>query len=190
MSGATTIGWSEDGIVDMNCYPSIIALPDICEFNLVHQTTHIQKPRSHLGKTLPLDAQGGIEGGLEVQRPYSAKLAPLLRKTLISTATLVLALALASCGSGNSAQEATQIESTSAPAPQAPTATIAPTPTETPYWAKNIVPGIAMEQYPPLNTRTDYELKNTQEWLNGEPTTIADIRNSGKVVLVDFWTYT
>ena len=119
--------------------------------------------------------------------PYSAKLAPMLRRTLISSAMLALVLALASCGSGNSAQEVAQIESTSAPAP---TATIAPTPTEAPYWAKKILPGIAMEQYPPLNTRTDYELKNTQEWLNGEPTTIADIRNSGKVVLVDFWTYT
>ena len=42
----------------------------------------------------------------------------------------------------------------------------------------------------PANTRTDYELKNTQEWLNGEPTTIAEIRDSGRVVLVDFWTYT
>ena len=47
-----------------------------------------------------------------------------------------------------------------------------------------------MEQYPSLNTRTDYELKNTQEWLNGEPTTIAEIRDSGRVVVVDFWTYT
>ena len=43
-----------------------------------------------------------------------------------------------------------------------------------------------MDQYPPLNTRTDYELKNTQGWLNGEPTTIAEIRDSGRVVLVDF----
>ena len=82
---------------------------------------------------------------------------------------------------------------TTAPPPtatQAPTATIAPTPTETPYWAKKIIPGIAMEQYPPVNDRTDYELKNTQEWLNGEPTTIAEIRDSGRVVVVDFWTYT
>lgn len=47
-----------------------------------------------------------------------------------------------------------------------------------------------MEQYPPLNTRTDYELRNTQEWLNGEPTTIEALRESGEVVLVDFWTYT
>ena len=72
----------------------------------------------------------------------------------------------------------------------APTATLVPTATETPYWAKGFLPGIAMEQYPPLNTRTDYELRNTQEWLNGDPTTIKALRESGEVVLVDFWTYT
>ncbi len=108
----------------------------------------------------------------------------------------MLGFALVSCGSGESdGGEIAQIAAiaTSGPDPtatQAPTATLAPTPTETPYWAKKILPGIAMEQYPPLNTRTDYELKNTQEWLNGEPTTIADIRNTGRVVMVDFWTYT
>ena len=81
-------------------------------------------------------------------------------------------------------------------ATQAPTATLAPTATakpvatETPYWAKKILPGIAMEQYPPVNNRTMYELKNTQEWLNGGPTTIQELRESGRIVLVDFWTYT
>ena len=47
-----------------------------------------------------------------------------------------------------------------------------------------------MKLYPPVNDRTDYELRNTQEWLNGEPTNITALRESGKVVLVDFWTYT
>ncbi len=131
------------------------------------------------------------------------------RTYLLTTAAIVLALTMISCGAeeGDSGEVA-QVAATSAPEPtatmappptatqalptatQAPTATIAPTATETPYWAKQILPGMAMEQYPPLNTRTDYELKNTQEWLNGEPTTIAEIRDSGRVVLVDFWTYT
>ena len=126
------------------------------------------------------------------------------RSLLLITAVAMLGLMLVSCGAeegdgGEVAQVAAT--ATSAPAPaattappptatQAPTATIAPTPTETPYWAKKIIPGIAMEQYPPVNDRTDYELKNTQEWLNGEPTTIAEIRDSGRVVVVDFWTYT
>ena len=132
------------------------------------------------------------------------------RTYLLTTAAIVLALTMISCGAeeGDSGEFA-QVAATSAPEPtatmappptattaplptatQAPTATIAPTATETPYWAKQILPGMAMDQYPPVNTRTDYELKNTQEWLNGEPTTIAEIRDSGRVVLVDFWTYT
>ena len=135
----------------------------------------------------------------------------LLTKRLISrrsylpiAAAAVLGFALVSCGAeegdgGEVAQVAATATSapeptaTTAPPPtatQAPTATIAPTATESPYWAKKILPGIAMEQYPPVNDRTDYELKNTQEWLNGEPTTIAEIRDSGRVVVVDFWTYT
>ena len=126
------------------------------------------------------------------------------RTYLLITAIVVLGLMLVSCGAeegdgGEVAQVAATATTapdptaTTAPPPtatQAPTATIAPTATETPYWAKKIVPGIAMEQYPPVNDRTDYELKNTQEWLNGEPTTIAEIRDSGRVVVVDFWTYT
>ena len=119
-------------------------------------------------------------------------------------AAAVLGFALVSCGTGEGDEEevvqvaatatsAPEPTATTAPPPtatQAPTATIAPTATESPYWAKKILPGIAMEQYPPVNDRTDYELKNTQEWLNGEPTTIAEIRDSGRVVVVDFWTYT
>ena len=126
------------------------------------------------------------------------------RSILLTTTVIVLGLMLVSCGTeegdgGEVAQIAATATSapdptaTTAPPPtatQAPTATIAPTPPETPYWAKKIIPGIAMEQYPPVNDRTDYELKNTQEWLNGEPTTIAEIRDSGRVVVVDFWTYT
>lgn len=75
-------------------------------------------------------------------------------------------------------------------ATQVPTATAHPTATETPYWAKKIIPGTAMDLYPPLNDKTDYELRNTQEWLNGDPTTIKELRESGRIVLVDFWTYT
>ena len=84
---------------------------------------------------------------------------------------------------------------TLAPAPtQVPTETIAPTviaePTpELPYWTRIGVRD-AIEKYPPLNERTDYGLRNTQEWLNGGPTTIRELQEAGKIVLVDFWTYT
>ena len=136
----------------------------------------------------------------------------LLRNRLIASRSSLLALAvvlvsaeLMSCG-GDAGEEVVQVSAspTSEPTVEtpAPTATTAPTvvvpPTatavaaeaETPYWAKPILPGMAMKQYPPVNDRTDYELKSTQEWLNGEQTTIAEIRESGRVVLVDFWTYT
>ncbi len=119
---------------------------------------------------------------------------------LLTVAVAALAFALTSCGSGEEVSEpVVQIADTATPVPTAtaaptstpaPTATMAPPPTETPYWAKKIIPGIAMEQYPPLNDRTDYELRNTQEWLNGDPTTIEELRESGRIVLVDFWTYT
>ena len=84
---------------------------------------------------------------------------------------------------------------TLAPAPtQAPTAIIAPTATveptpEPPYWTRIGVRD-AIEKYPPISERTDYGLRNTQEWLNGKPTTIRDLQEAGKIVLVDFWTYT
>ena len=124
------------------------------------------------------------------------------RSYLLIAAVMVIGLALVSCGAEEGdGGEIAQVAATTVPAPtattappptatQAPTATIAPTATESPYWAKKILPGVAMEQYPPVNDRTDYELKNTQEWLNGEPTTIAEIRDNGRVVVVDFWTYT
>ena len=134
------------------------------------------------------------------------------RSSLLVLAVVILSAGLVSCG-GDTGEETVQIPSTPTseptvemPAPTAttaptvvvpptatvvpPTATAVPAEAETPYWAKPILPGMAMKQYPPVNDRTDYELRNTQEWLNGEPTTIAEIRDSGRVVLVDFWTYT
>ena len=127
------------------------------------------------------------------------------RSSLLALAVVILSAGLVSCG-GDADEQTVQIPSTltseptvEMPAPTAttaptvvvpPTATAVPAEAETPYWAKPILPGMAMKQYPPVNDRTDYELRNTQEWLNGEPTTIAEIRDSGRVVLVDFWTYT
>ena len=114
--------------------------------------------------------------------------------SILALALIALTVLLVSCGEDipdESVKNPIVTEDPPAPtATFAPTATQPPTATETPYWAKKITPGIAMEQYPPVNDRTDYELRNTQEWLNGDPTTIAALRESGKVVLVDFWTYT
>ncbi len=71
---------------------------------------------------------------------------------------------------------------------QAPTATTEPTP-EPPYWTQIGIRD-AIEKYPPLNERTDYALRNNQEWLNGEPTSIKELQDAGQIVLIDFWTYT
>ncbi len=70
----------------------------------------------------------------------------------------------------------------------APTETPEPTP-EPPYWTQIGIRD-AIEQYPPLNERTDYALRNNQEWLNGEPTSIKELQDAGQIVLIDFWTYT
>lgn len=58
-----------------------------------------------------------------------------------------------------------------------------------PYWSR-LSAETASEELPRLGTRNDYELVNTQEWLNGDATSIKAIRDAGEVVLVDFWTYT
>ena len=87
------------------------------------------------------------------------------------------------------------LPATVAPQPtEAPTATVAPTETpeptpEPPYWTQIDIRD-AIEKYPPLNERTDYALRNTQEWLNGEPTSIKELQDAGQIVLIDFWTYT
>lgn len=63
-----------------------------------------------------------------------------------------------------------------------------PTPTSTPVPSEPTM--TASEQLPAIGPIRTYELRNTQEWLNGEPTTIEELRRAGEVVLVDFWTYT
>ena len=129
-----------------------------------------------------------------------------IRRHFAALILVILAVSLASCGD-DVAQETSQtptnatsdpphtanVKPTSTPAP---TATIAPTPTATaeptpapPYWTQIEVRDAA-DQYPPLNEFTNYELRNTQEWLNGDPTTIKELQEAGKIILVDFWTYT
>ena len=42
----------------------------------------------------------------------------------------------------------------------------------------------------PVLSEAEFELVNTQEWLNSAPMSIGDLTDQGRVVLVDFWTYT
>ena len=80
-----------------------------------------------------------------------------------------------------------------APAPVAPVPVVAqaavpteipPTPTPEPTLA-SVVP-------PPGFTDKDLapEITEPGEWINSEPLTLAGLQDEGKVVLVDFWTYT
>ena len=46
------------------------------------------------------------------------------------------------------------------------------------------------ELSPLASSRSAPELRKTGSWINSEPFTLADQREQGKVVLVDFWTYT
>ena len=70
----------------------------------------------------------------------------------------------------------------STPAP-GPTATPAPEPTSTPTPEPALTPAGKIAEGPKAA-----ELTGTQSWINSEPLRIQDLR--GKVVLIDFWTYT
>ena len=94
----------------------------------------------------------------------------------IALAATVASVAVAAIGCASPAEPT--------PTPMPPTPTSEPTATPTP------VPATAAELLPPIGPVRTYELRNTQEWLNGGPTTIAALRDGGEVVLIDFWTYT
>ena len=103
---------------------------------------------------------------------------------LVALAT-VLTVAAAGCGSTEPATP-TDVPPTATPTPMnttSPTSTPTPEPTV-------ITAATASELLPQIGPLRTYELRNTQEWLNGEPTTIAALREAGRVVLIDFWTYT
>ena len=103
-------------------------------------------------------------------------LSPISRR-FASVAT-VAAVAVAAIGCASPA------DPTSTPMPPTPTNTPEPTATPVPS------PVTAADLLPPIGPVRTYELRNTQEWLNGDPTTIAALRDVGEVVLIDFWTYT
>ena len=109
---------------------------------------------------------------------------PLIIIPLVALAT-ALAVAAAGCGSTEPATP-TDAPPTATPTPMnttSPTSTPTPEPTD-------ITAATASELLPQIGPLRTYELRNTQEWLNGEPTTIAALGEAGRVILVDFWTYT
>ena len=82
--------------------------------------------------------------------------------------------------------------STSAATPtQPPASTPSPAPIQTPAITATPVPTPTPEPIPkppPPTGPIAPELVGTQEWVNSDPLTIQELR--GKVVLIDFWTYT
>ena len=103
---------------------------------------------------------------------------------------MAAALLAVSCG----AESAPLVVST---ATQGPAATSVP-PTEPPpppTVEPTAVPTVEVVEEPedlvlPVISEKQYELIGTQEWINSDPLTLEGLADEGKVVLVDFWTYT
>ena len=115
------------------------------------------------------------------------------RAGLLSIMLLVASLALvaAACSSGDPEPEepvVVNVPPTSTPLPPPPTSTPVPPPT-TPPATPTPEPEptkVAVIEHPMAP-----EIDDTgQEWVNSEPFLLSDMQTEGKVVLVDFWTYT
>ena len=105
-----------------------------------------------------------------------------LAATFLITALAVVAIACSSDGdSATPAAPAPTSPPTAAPTPQ-PTATPLP-PTATP--APTSTPAPQAMEHPDAP-----ELRQTGGWINSDPFTLEEMQVEGKVVLIDFWTYT
>ena len=109
------------------------------------------------------------------------KITPFLSASLLVLALFFVAACTSEPPSSNSA-------ATSLPAPIA-TPTPAPAPTQAPTVTAIPTPSTPEPiNEPPPDGPLAPELVGTQEWVNSDPLTIEGLR--GKVVLIDFWTYT
>lgn len=90
-----------------------------------------------------------------------------------------LTLASASCGSDNTPATQQPVATPETVSEQAtPTSETLPTSTS------------AVPTKAPSKAASNLEVKEIEAWINSEPTTISQLTSEGKVVLVDFWTYT
>ena len=117
------------------------------------------------------------------------------RVLIVAVAAMAAALLVAACGG----EPAPLVVPTVTPGP-APTAVppTEPPPTTVPTIAPTASPtaevvqvdeGPELPMLPVISTR-EHKLVGTQEWINSEPLTLAGLADEGKVVLIDFWTYT
>ena len=98
-----------------------------------------------------------------------------------------LAVLAAACGAAETPQSSAPVESAAAvsPPPQAAAA-----PATTPIPDPTAAPEPTATPAPAAEYRAAPELDKTGGWINSDPFTLAQMREQGKVVLVDFWTYT
>ena len=103
----------------------------------------------------------------------------------IGIALIAAALLATACGSDEAdptATEAPVVEPT-ATATTEPTPEPTEIPTQSPTETPAPVPSEPVELF-------EKDVRNIDAWINSEPTSIAELTSQGKVVLVDFWTYT
>lgn len=112
------------------------------------------------------------------------------RVAILAVAAMVAALLVVSCGD----DAAPLVVPTATPGP-APTSVPPTEPPPTPTVAPAATPTVEIVEETedlvlPVITEKQYELIGTQEWINSDPLTLEGLADEGKVVLVDFWTYT
>ena len=121
------------------------------------------------------------------------------RAGLLSVMLLVASLALvaAACSSGEQEPEepvVVNVPPTSTPVPPPPTSTPVPPPTAppaTPTQAPTPEPEPEPTKVAVIEDPMAPEIDDAgQQWINSEPFLLSDMQAEGKVVLIDFWTYT
>ena len=118
------------------------------------------------------------------------------RLAIVAVASTAAVLLVAACG-GESAPLVVPTATPPGPAPTAISPT-APSPTPVAAVASTATPTVEVVQVdegpelpilPVISTR-EHKLVGTQEWINSDPLTLAGLADEGKVVLIEFWTYT
>ena len=107
------------------------------------------------------------------------------------TYLLIAAFALAALACSSDSDDALSADPTSTSAPPTAEPTVAPEPTMAAPVPPTPAPEPTATAVPQAMSYPDApELTETGEWVNSEPFTLEDAQSEGKVVLIDFWTYT
>ena len=112
------------------------------------------------------------------------------RVLILAAAVMAAALLAVSCGAESAPLVVPTATQGPSPTPVPPTE-----PPPTPTVAPAATPTVEVVEEPedlvlPVISEKQHELIGTQEWINSDPLTLEGLADEGKVVLVDFWTYT